>query len=105
MRSAFPAFLVALVAPLVAAIPYPAATSGTTPAYITAAMNDTARKDDAANDARRKGAEVATFAGVKPGDKVAELIPGGGYWTRVFSGIVGAKGHVYTIWPHGMDQY
>ena len=105
MRSAVPAFLIALAAPFVAAIAYPAATGGTTPAYVTAALNDPARKDDAANDDRRKGAEVATFAGVKPGDKVVELVPGRGYWTRIFSGIVGAKGHVYTVWPHGFDQY
>jgi predicted methyltransferase len=75
------------------------------PAYVTAAMSDPARKDDAKDDARRQGAAVVAFTGVKPGDKVVELIPGGGYWTRVFSAVVGAKGHVYTVWPHGMDQY
>ena len=74
-----------------------------TPAYVTAALNDPARKDDAANDARRHGAEVVTFAGVKPGDSVLELAPGEGYWTRIFSGVVGTKGHVYTVWPHGFD--
>jgi predicted methyltransferase len=76
-----------------------------TPTYVTAALNDPARKDDAANDARRHPAEVMSFAEVKPGQKVVELAPGGGYWTRIFSGIVGANGHVYTIRPNEMAKY
>ena len=76
-----------------------------TPAYVTAALKEPARKDDAANDERRKTAEVMTFTKVKPGEKVLELVPGSGYWTRVFSAIVGPKGHVYTVWPHEMDKY
>jgi len=74
-------------------------TSNVVPAYVTAAVNDPARKDDANNDARRQITAVMVFAQVKPGEKVLELIPGTGYWTRVFSGIVGPKGHVYTVWP------
>jgi predicted methyltransferase len=31
---------------------------------------------------------------------VLELIPGSGYFTRVFSAIVGPKGHVYVVWPN-----
>ena len=78
---------------------------GATPAYVTAALADPARKEDAANDERRKAAEIMTFAKVKPGQKVLELVPGSGYWTRIFTAIVGPKGHVYTIWPHEMDKY
>jgi predicted methyltransferase len=44
-------------------------------------------------------AAVMTFTGVEPGDKVLELVPGSGYWTRMFSAIVGPEGHVYTVWP------
>ncbi len=40
-----------------------------------------------------------TFAQVKPGDTVVDLIPGAGYWTRIFSQVVGPQGHVYIIWP------
>jgi predicted methyltransferase len=36
---------------------------------------------------------------VKPGDKVLDLIPGSGYWTRIFSKIVGPDGKVYAVWP------
>ncbi len=44
------------------------------------------------------------FAGVKPGDKVLELIPGTGYFTRIFSNIVGPTGHVYTLIPDELMQ-
>jgi len=36
---------------------------------------------------------------VKPGEKVGELIPGGGYFTRLLSKAVGPKGHVYALVP------
>jgi predicted methyltransferase len=52
---------------------------------------------DRARDADRKPAELIAFAKVKPGDKVAELAPGGGYFTRILSGVVGASGRVYAI--------
>ena len=63
------------------------------------ATADTRLARDAAIDARRHGPEIAAFAGVKAGDKVIDLIPGGGYWTRTFARIVGPSGHVYGIWP------
>ena len=33
-----------------------------------------------------------------------ELIPGAGYFTRVFSKVVGPTGHVYTVWPKPYDD-
>lgn len=104
MRLSIPLVLIAIAAPcvaLAAAADAPAAV----PAYVTAAINDAARKDDAADDARRKAAEVLDFAGVQPGQKVLELVPGKGYWTRLFSGVVGAKGHVYTVWPNETSKF
>ena len=74
--------------------------AGVTPATVEKAINDPARQADKANDARRKIAQVMTFAEVRPGQKVLELIPGSGYFTRVFSAIVGPHGHVYTVWPN-----
>ena len=97
-------FALAFALPL-AAFMATAADTSATPAYVTAALNSPARKADAADDARRQAAAVMTFAGVKPGSSVLELVPGEGYWTRIFSGVVGDKGHVYTVWPHGMDTY
>ena len=104
MRLAIP-LLLAVAVPLAAPIAAAKETKGATPAYVTAALNDPARKEDAANDERRKAAEVITFTKVKAGQKVLELVPGSGYWTRIFTAIVGPKGHVYTIWPHEMDKY
>lgn len=69
------------------------------PSYVVAAITDPARLQDAKIDARRHGAELAAFARVKPGDVVVDLIPGAGYFTRIFSKIVGPAGHVYALWP------
>lgn len=80
----------------------PASGATEIPAYVSKALNDPARAADRKDDARRKIAQVMTFAGVKPGDKVLELVPASGYWTRVFSRIVGPSGHVYTVWPNEM---
>jgi predicted methyltransferase len=70
------------------------------PKYISAAVADTARPEADRNaDADRKPEESVAFAGVKPGQKVADLWPGGGYFTRIFSAVVGPKGHVYAVPP------
>lgn len=69
------------------------------PPAIAKAAADPARADQAKDDARRHGPEILAFAGVKPGDKVIDLIPGAAYWTRLFARIVGPQGHVYGIWP------
>jgi len=52
---------------------------------------------DRARDADRRPAELVAFAGVRPGDKVAELAPGGGYFTRILSGVVGPEGRIYAM--------
>jgi predicted methyltransferase len=104
MRPAIAAFLIAFAVPFAASIAA-AETKSATPAYVAAAMKDPARKEDAAKDDERKLASVMTFTQLKPGQKVLELIPGSGYWTRVFSGVVGPKGHVYTVWPNEMGKY
>jgi predicted methyltransferase len=69
-------------------------------AGVAAAVADPGRAADAEADSRRHIAEVISFSGVKPGDKVVDLIPGSGYFTKVFSKVVGPKGHVYMIWPN-----
>ena len=52
---------------------------------------------DKARDADRKPAELMAFGRIKTGAVVAELAPGGGYYTRLISLVVGPKGHVYTV--------
>ncbi|MEO8314086.1 MAG: methyltransferase [Pseudomonadota bacterium] len=70
------------------------------PAYIQAAVADASRPAaDTERDVNRKPAESVAFAGVKPGDKIGELMPGSGYFTRVLSKTVGAKGVVYAMSP------
>jgi predicted methyltransferase len=94
-------------APLLAALTLAACTSSpsapstpSTPAYITAAVADTNRPAaDAQRDANRKPAETLAFAGVHPGEQIGELVPGGGYFTRIFSKAVGPTGHVYALVP------
>lgn len=104
MRSSPLALLVVLAIP-VAALAKPSHAPAAAPAYIATAINDSAREADKADDARRKLAAVIEFTRVKPGQKVLELVPGSGYWTRVFSAIVGPAGHVYTVWPNEMAKY
>jgi predicted methyltransferase len=75
------------------------------PANIAAAVADPARPEaDRARDANRKPAECLAFAGVKPGDRVADLIPGGGYFTRLFARAVGPNGYVYAYMPSDIDE-
>jgi len=64
------------------------------------ALADPARPaEDKARDAARHPAELLTFMGVKPGDKVADFFMGGGYWTRILAKTVGDSGKVYAYQP------
>lgn len=54
---------------------------------------------DRARDPLRKPAEIVAFAGVEPGAVVAEIAPGGGYYTRILSRSVGSEGKVYALMP------
>lgn len=82
----------------------PAIAQKTTPA-VYRALADPARVDQQTDDARRKAAALVTFSGVKPGDVVVDYLPGAGYWTRIFTGLVGPKGHVYAVWPAAGAKY
>jgi predicted methyltransferase len=74
--------------------------AATVPPNIEAAVTNQDRPQaDRDRDALRKPAEVLAFAGVRRGDKVLELIPGGGYFTRLLSGSVGPTGHVTEAVP------
>ncbi len=54
---------------------------------------------DIARDADRKPAEMVSFAGIKARQTVVDMLPGGGYFTRVFSAAVGPKGKVIALIP------
>jgi predicted methyltransferase len=67
------------------------------PANIAGAIADANRpQTDKDLDAQRKPAEMLTFAGLKPGDKVLEFVPGRGYVTRLLAKTVGTGGHIYV---------
>lgn len=102
MRRAMLAVLTALALPVVAhACPVQDAVSSKA---IAATLADPARKADTANDTRRKAADILAFTGIKPGNRVLDLIPGGGYFSRIFSAAVGPQGHVYAVFPTAYEK-
>jgi len=77
-------------------------------AVIGKAVADPARPADHREaDPLRKPAETLAFSGVRPGMAVGEFYPGGGYFTRLLSDVVGPTGHVYGIendrWKGAVD--
>jgi len=77
------------------------------PAVSTYLKEAVADKDRPASDTKRdeyyKPAEVIAFAGVKPGMRVADFMAGDGYYSRLFSKIVGPKGYVYAYYATQED--
>jgi predicted methyltransferase len=67
--------------------------------YAAAVADPTRPAADSARDADRKPTETLVFVQLKPGDKVADFVAGGGYFTRLFSDVVGPNGHVYAVEP------
>jgi len=90
MKLLVSAALLALAAPF-------AANAQTVPAPIAAALADSGRPQaEKDRDAARHSGEILAFAGIKPGDKVADFLMGGGFWTHILSPLVGPNGHVYA---------
>jgi predicted methyltransferase len=86
-----------------------AADTTSLPPNIAAAVSNPSRPTmDKDRDANRKPGEVLAFAGVKEGDQIAELVPGGtpkgGYFTRLLSTAAGKTGHVYAFYPTEFDD-
>lgn len=95
MARSFRTLLLALAAGATLA----AGTAGAAPsAAVVAALADPARPpDEKARDEARKAGEVVEFAKIKPGDRVADLFPGSGYFTHIFAKVVGPDGVVYGV--------
>lgn len=85
------ALLLAMIGSPVAASP--------SDAIAAAVANSLRSPRDVARDASQKPAEVLAFAGVKPGDRVADFWPTPPYSTALLSGVVGRQGRVYGIIP------
>ncbi len=81
------------------------ALSAAVPDYVTQAI---ANKDRPADDVARDGARhvlaLLVFSGAKPGDRIADFVPAGGYFTRLFSNIAGPKGHVFAVIPEELRK-
>ncbi|HLY07110.1 MAG TPA: hypothetical protein VKR31_15300 [Rhizomicrobium sp.] len=74
------------------------AASAAVPDYIAKAVADPSRPaDDRKLDGDRKPADVLAYADVKPGETIGEYLPGGGYYTRLLSDIVGPGGKIYAL--------
>jgi predicted methyltransferase len=58
--------------------------------------------EQVARDADRKPLAMVSFAKIAPGQTVVDLLPGGGYFTRVFAQVIGPKGKVVALVS---DQY
>lgn len=93
-----------LAASAIIALTAGAAFAAALPANIEKALSDTARPAaDTGRDANRHPGELIAFAGIKPGMKVVDVSPGGGYYTRIFAKTVGDKGQVYAYISNGGD--
>ena len=74
-------------------------------AAMKAAVTDTSRPDaDTKRDENRKPAQMLAFAGITPGKVVVDLLPGGGYFTRIFAKAVAPGGRVYAYFGTQYDK-
>lgn len=94
-----------LVSAALIALAAPAAAQTISPA-VQSALADAGRPQaDKDRDAARHPGELLAFAGIKPGDKVADFIMGGGYFTRILAKTVGPNGRVYAYQPAEFIQF
>ncbi len=88
-----------LTSALALALAVPATAQTVTPTIQSALADPSRPEADRARDAARKPGELLAFAGIEPGDKVADFIMGGGYFTKILSRVVGPEGRVYAYQP------
>jgi predicted methyltransferase len=90
--------LTAVLSIALAAITAPSGAASAIPDDIAKALADPSRPEaDRKLDSDRKPAAVLAFAGIKSGEIIGEYLPGGGYYTRLLSDIVGPSGKVYAL--------
>jgi len=74
-------------------------------AKMKAAVADSARPEsDTKRDENRKPAQMLAFAGITPGKVVVDMLPGGGYFTRIFAKAVEPGGRVYAYFGTQYDE-
>lgn len=65
------------------------------------ALQDSRRPpEDVARDDLRKSADMLAFMRLGAGDAIADIRPEEGFFTRLFSPVVGGSGHVYAFVPN-----
>ncbi|MGB3737808.1 MAG: hypothetical protein WA948_00480 [Pontixanthobacter sp.] len=62
-------------------------------------LNDARRSGDMARDQYRNPAETLAFFQVEPGMTVADVVPGGGWYTRVLAPYLGNEGRYIALNP------
>ena len=73
-------------------------------AQMKAAVADGSRPaDDTKRDENRKPAQMLAFAGITPGKVVVDMLPGAGYFTRIFAKAVEPNGRVYAYFGTQYD--
>jgi predicted methyltransferase len=82
----------------------PPAVTARSPHIVAAVASSKRPAADRARDADRRPDEMLAFAGIRPGMRVGDFIPGGGYFTRIFAEAVGAGGKVYALIPPSSPQ-
>lgn len=74
-------------------------------AKMKAAVADSARPEaDTRRDESRKPAQMLAFAGITPGKVVVDMLPGTGYFTRIFAKAVEPGGRVYAYFGTQYDE-
>jgi predicted methyltransferase len=104
IRCAAVLLLFATAGPTAAQGPEPQLAETPSPA-LTAAINAPTRTPaNIARDKYRHPAETLAFFGVKPGDTVVELWPGGGWYTEVLAPYLGSGGALTVVPPSGRSD-
>lgn len=73
--------------------------AGLSAAYAAAIADPLRPAEERERDPLRHPAEMLAFAELSPGDRIADIRPGAGYFTRLFARVVGPQGHVYAFVP------
>lgn len=76
-----------------------ASTAPPSPAVMRALADPSRPPEDRDADLRRAAAELLAFAEIRSGQRVVDLLPGYGYFTRLLSALVGPQGRVYAVVP------
>lgn len=82
----------------------PAGARGPGMAVAAAVASPDRPAEDVARDPLRKPAALLAFAQIRAGERVADLVPGEGYFSRLLSKVVGPQGQVYAIVPSELAQ-